>query len=96
MGTLQGLLNLLTQLDELLQVFGALAMLLAVVLLAVYWYTRERTLVIEVAGDDDIHVPRPSDATDQSTRLEQAVRPELSASDEGREQEIPRDPLQES
>ncbi len=91
LGTLQGMLNLLTRLDELLQLFGALALLLAVVVFGVYWYTREETVVIEVAGDEDVHIPRPPDAADTVERLEQAIAPETAE-----EKEIPRDPLQES
>ena len=91
MGTLQGMLNLLTRLDELLQLFGALALLLAVVLLGVYWYTREETLVIEVAGGDDIHLPRPPGADDHRSRLELAIAPETTG-----DEAVPRDPLQES
>ncbi|MFC7131763.1 MULTISPECIES: hypothetical protein [Salinibaculum] len=93
MGTLQTMLNLLTRLDQLLQVVGALALLLAVVLLGVYWVTREATLVVEVAGGDDIHVPRPSDATDARDRLAAAVSPRT---DEAREQGNVGDPLGES
>jgi hypothetical protein len=92
LGPLQGLLNLLAQLDQLLQLFGGLALLLSAILLGVYWYTREATLVIAVAGDDDIHVPRPADASDQIERLERALSP--SPADDG--DAIPRDPLRES
>lgn len=93
MGTLQAMLNLLTQLDQLMQIFGALAVLLAVVLLAVYWVTREETLVIHVAGGDDVHLPRPRDADSARERLARAVSPETDGEREG---EIPRDPLRES
>ena len=76
MGTLQQLLNLITQLDRLMRIFGALALFLAVVFLGVFWFTRDRTLVIEVAGDDDIHLPRPSDdATEYADRLETLIAP---------------------
>ncbi|MEF8785803.1 MAG: hypothetical protein V5A45_07705 [Haloarculaceae archaeon] len=76
MGTLQRFLGLISQLDYLMRVFGALALFLGVVFLGVYWFTRDRTLVIEVAGGDDIHVPRPSEhAGDYAERLERLVAP---------------------
>ncbi|WP_340099990.1 hypothetical protein [Salinibaculum salinum] len=76
MGTLQRLLGLISQLDYLMRVFGALALFLGVVFLGVYWFTRDRTLVVEVAGGDNIHVPRPSEnAGDYAERLEQLVAP---------------------
>jgi len=92
LGPLQGLLNLLAQLDQFLQLFGALALLLSAVLLGGYWYTREATLVIAVAGDDDVHIPRPTDASDQVERLEQTIAP--SPSDGADADAIPRDPLE--
>jgi hypothetical protein len=75
LGPLQGMLNVLTQLDELMQMGGALALLLATALVGVYWFTREETLVVEVAGDEDVHVPRPADATAARDRLAAAVGP---------------------
>jgi hypothetical protein len=76
MGTLQRLLGLISQLDYLMRIFGVLALFLGVVFLGVYWLTRDRTLVIEVAGGDDIHVPRPSEnASDYAERLERLVAP---------------------
>ncbi len=76
MGTLQRFLGLISQLDYLMRVFGALALFLGVVFFGVYWLTRDRTLVIEVAGSDDIHVPRPSgNAGDYANHLERLVSP---------------------
>jgi len=95
MGTLQRFLGLISQLDYLMRVFGALALFLSVVFLGVYWLTRDRTLVIEVAGGDDIHVPRPSEnAGDYADRLEQLVAPRPS--EENTAAEASRDPLGES
>lgn len=73
LGAVQGLLDVLRDLDRLLRLFGGLAVLLAAVLLGVYWYQREPTLVVEVAGDEDIHVPRPADGKGASDRLERAI-----------------------
>ena len=93
MGTLQTMLNVLTYLDQLLQVVGALALLLGVALLAVYWVTRDATLVVRVAGGDDIHLPRPSDAAGTRDRLARAVSP---GADGEHEQGNVGDPLGES
>lgn len=53
------MLALLSRLDDLLRAVGALAVLLAVALLAGYWYTRTPTLTVAVAGGEDIDLPRP-------------------------------------
>lgn len=82
LGPLQQMLAVLRNLDQYMLLGGALALLLAVGLAGVYWWQRERTLVIEVAGDDDIHIPRPSEAPDAARRLERAIAPERS--DRGR------------
>lgn len=74
--TIQDVLNLLAQLDELLQLAGALAVLLAVGLVGAYWYTRERTVVVEVAGGEDIHVPTRADVTEGIARLQRTLAPE--------------------
>jgi len=59
--TMQRLLGLLARLDQLLQAAGALGVLLGVALLAAWWYTREPTLRVAVAGGEDVRVPRPDD-----------------------------------
>jgi len=72
----QGLLDLITQLDYLLRVFGALALSLGIVFAGVYWMGREPTLVIKMAGDErDIHVPRPENASETSALLDRAIIP---------------------
>lgn len=109
MGTIQGLLNLIMQLDRLMRVFGALALVLTVVMIGVYWYTRDPTLVIEIAGDEeDIHVPRPAEnAGDYADRIERAAAPGTVPSEDvgpgtGPDAsapdgvDAPRDPLDES
>jgi len=63
-------------LDVLLWGLGLVALATAGVLLGVYWYLRTPTLVIKVAGNDDIHVPRPPDAAEAAVRLEAATFPE--------------------
>lgn len=73
-GVAQGMTNFMANLDELMQTLGALVVLIAVVLFAVYWLLRTPTLVIRIAGDRrDIHVPRPEDADLAATALEEAI-----------------------
>lgn len=73
-GLAQGMLSFFSQLDELMQVFGALGLLVAVVIFAVYWLLRTPTLAIIIAGDrDDLHVPRPDDPDLAVTALEEAI-----------------------
>lgn len=76
LGPLQTMLAVLSTLDLYMQLVGALCLLLAVVLFGVYWMGRTPTLVIEVAGEDDIHVPRPDESGTVVERLERAVVPE--------------------
>lgn len=73
LGPLQTLLDLIRSLDQYMQLFGAASLLLGALLFGVYWYLREPTLVIEVAGGEDIHVPRSDGDTDVVGRLERAL-----------------------
>jgi hypothetical protein len=75
LGPIQTMLGLIRSLDQYMQLFGAVALVLGVVLFGVYWYLREPTVVIEVAGGDDIHVPRAERDTDVVGRLERATVP---------------------
>jgi len=81
LGPLQGLLDTLRNLDVLMQAVGALVLLLAVVLGGVYWYLREPTLVVEIAGGDDVHLPRPAGDDDAADRLRRAVAPGATTDD---------------
>ena len=68
---------LLLNLDSILRTFGVLALVLAGVVLGVYWYFRTPTLAIRQAGSrDDLHVPRPENAGDLANRLELAILPD--------------------
>jgi len=82
LGPLQSMLDVLRNLDGYMQVAGALALLLAVVLGGVYWYLRESTLVVEVEGENDLHVPRPDD-DGVAQRLERAIALDPSQGDGG-------------
>lgn len=75
LGPLQTMLDVLRNLDYYLFIGGGLAMGLALLLLGVYVWQRDRTLAIEVAGGEDIHVPRPDKDSDAVARLERAIAP---------------------
>jgi hypothetical protein len=73
-GFAQGMLNFFSQLDGLMQLIGALGLLISTVLFAVYWLLRTPTLVIAVAGDrEDLHVPRPKEPDLAVAALEDAI-----------------------
>jgi hypothetical protein len=77
MGMLQSTLTLLARLDEVLLVVGSLAIVAGLIALGVYLYTRDRVLVISVAGDDDIELTAPT--TDSTvTRLQDAIQSSAS------------------
>lgn len=93
LGAVQGMLDLLRQLDALLQTLGALVALLGVLVLGGYLLTRTPTLVVEVAGDEaDVHVPRPDDVAATRDRLEAAIFPDDHTTAGG----LDRDPLREA
>lgn len=75
LGLLSTFLQLMAQLDELMTMFGALALLFGAVVLGVFVWTRERELVVGVAGEDaeDLRLPAPEDADDVARRLERAI-----------------------
>jgi len=57
-GLVQRFLNLVASLDEIARLVGALVVLFAVFVLAVYLLTRDRAVVVHVAGDtEDVVVP---------------------------------------
>ncbi|WP_254272574.1 hypothetical protein [Haloarcula marina] len=61
MGLLQTMLGLMARLDDIMLLFGGLALAFAVVPLGVYLWSRERLLVVSVAGGEDIELPAPGD-----------------------------------
>ncbi|MBX0324226.1 hypothetical protein EGH21_14400 [Halomicroarcula sp. F13] len=75
LGLLQGLLRLLAQLDDIMTLFGGLALALAAVVLGVYLWSREAVLVVSVAGGDDVELSAPEDDT-VLERIRAAVRPD--------------------
>jgi len=89
-----GMLRFMTQLDQIMQVVGALVLLAAVAMFAVYCLFRVPTLAIRVAGDGrDIHVQRPDDVDGAIRRLESAILPddEIGGGSEGLSSLLPND-----
>ncbi|MFC6864010.1 hypothetical protein ACFQGE_11150 [Halomicroarcula sp. GCM10025817] len=74
LGLLQTMLTLLAQLDDLMQLFGGLALALAAVVLGVYAWSRERVLVVRVAGGEDVTLSAPADEG-VVDRVRAALRP---------------------
>jgi hypothetical protein len=61
---MQTMLELIATIDDVARALGALLLLLGTFIVAVYLLTRDRVLVVSVAGDgDDITVP-PGDGAD--------------------------------
>ncbi|MFC7193588.1 hypothetical protein ACFQL4_01335 [Halosimplex aquaticum] len=62
---LQQFLGVIARIDEFARLIGAVLVLFAVFVFGVYLLTRDRVLVVDVAGDDgDIRVPAEDDALD--------------------------------
>jgi hypothetical protein len=84
--TTRSMLDIVAQLDEMMRLLGALALLLAVALFGVYWLGRDPTLLITTAGDtDDIRLPRPENVAAARSRLEAAIFPDDADRSEGSE-----------
>jgi len=75
LGLLQSFLTLVAQLDELVTLFGGLALLFGTVVLGVYARSRTHELIVSVAGEDDIRLAAPDDADEVARRLEAAIVP---------------------
>lgn len=74
---MQRFLNLIASLDEIARLVGALVVLFSTFVLAVYMLTRDRAVVVRVAGDaDDVVVPASEDGVNADAAvadLEQAL-----------------------
>ncbi|MFU1782838.1 hypothetical protein ACM16X_15750 [Haloarcula japonica] len=93
LGMLQTMLTLMAQLDDLMRLFGGLALAFAAVVLGVYLWSRDRLLVVRVAGDDDIELTAPDDESIVE-RIEAAIVPSSVPDDAGSaDQPSPDDPL---
>lgn len=80
LGMLQTMLTLMAQLDDLMRLFGGLALAFAAVVLGVYLWSRDRLLVVRVAGDDDIELTAPDDES-VVERIEAAIVPGAAPTD---------------
>jgi len=75
-GIVQTVIELLAQLDDLLRIFGGLAIAFSVVALGVYVWSREELFVVSVAGEDDVELLAGDDADDDLLdRLQAAIQP---------------------
>ncbi|MDS0221732.1 hypothetical protein NDI54_10285 [Haloarcula sp. S1AR25-5A] len=92
LGMLQTMLTLMAQLDDLMRLFGGLALAFAAVVLGVYLWSRDRLLVVRVAGDDDIELTAPDDES-VVERIEAAIVPGATPAAENPDQPPPDDPL---
>ncbi|KOX94797.1 hypothetical protein AMS69_02755 [Haloarcula rubripromontorii] len=92
LGMLQTMLTLMAQLDDLMRLFGGLALAFAAVVLGVYLWSRDRLLVVRVAGDDDIELAAPDDES-VVERIEAAIVPGTPTSDAEETTQPPDDPL---
>ncbi|KAA9399161.1 hypothetical protein Har1130_13225 [Haloarcula sp. CBA1130] len=93
LGMLQTMLTLMAQLDDLMRLFGGLALAFAVVVLVVYLWSRDRLLVVRVAGGDDIELTAPDDES-VVARIEAAIVPGAAPAEAGNaDQPPPDDPL---
>ena len=93
LGMLQTMLTLMAQLDDLMRLFGGLALAVAAVVIGVYLWSRDRLLVVRVAGGDDVELTAPDDES-VVDRIEAAIVPEAPPADAGSApQSAPDDPL---
>jgi len=84
---MQRLLGLVARLDDVARAVGALLVLFAVFVLAVYLLTRDRAVVVRVAGEaDDVVVPASEDAVNAEAAVADLERA-LFDSDSGSESE---------
>ncbi|MFW6017771.1 MAG: hypothetical protein ACOCPX_03035 [Halapricum sp.] len=85
LGLFEQLLALLRNLGEFMQLIGALLLLFAIVPFGVYLWSRERSIVIDLAeADESIRLPTPeSDGQAVADRLHRAIQPDSDASADG-------------
>jgi len=75
----QTLIDVMAKLDFVMLAFGALSLFVTAVLVGVYLFERDPTIVIAVAGGgEDILLPRSDTTTEIRHRLEAAIFPDRS------------------
>lgn len=79
LGLFERMLTLLRNLGAYMQLLGALLLLFAVVPMGVYLWSRDRSLVIEIAGEEvSIRLPVPAEGGETvAERLEAVILPEI-------------------
>ncbi|MBX0287235.1 hypothetical protein [Haloarcula salinisoli] len=76
LGLIQTAIELFALFDELLRIFGGLALAFSAVALGVYVWSREDQLVVSVAGEGKIELPATDDVDDALLdRLRTAIQP---------------------
>jgi len=76
LGMVQGMVSILAILDVYMRLSGALLLLAALIPVGVYLHSRERRLVLSIAGGEDLPVASPpADAEAVVERLRGAIRP---------------------
>jgi hypothetical protein len=73
LGLLQSFTEVLAQADQFARIVGAVLLLFAVFVFAVYLLTRDRVLVVSVAGGEDITVPASGGIETAVAELEDAL-----------------------
>lgn len=71
--TVSSFTSLLAVLDEALLAGGAVCLLVVALLLGLYLRSRATSLVVSVAGDDDVRIPAAAGREETATRLEAAI-----------------------
>lgn len=86
LGMVQGMISIISSLDDYMRMVGALLLLVALVPVAVYLYSRETRLVLTIAGGEDLPIATsPDDAEANVARLREAILPDgATAGSEGR------------
>ena len=75
-------IGLIASLDRIARVLGAVLLLFSTFVFGVYLLTRDRVLVVEVAGDEDVQVPASGEEVDDAVTALERV---LFESDDGRD-----------
>ncbi|CCQ34491.1 hypothetical protein HLRTI_002097 [Halorhabdus tiamatea SARL4B] len=77
LGMVQGMISIISSLDDYMRMLGALLLLVALVPVAVYLYSRETRLVLTIAGGADLPIATsPDDAEETVSRLREAILPD--------------------
>lgn len=76
-GMVQGMISIISSLDDYMRMIGALLLLVALVPIAVYLYSRQTRLVLTIAGGPDLPIATsPDDAEETVARLRDAILPD--------------------